>query len=289
MKTILVTVDSLRYDHYEYMEHTRSFLGDGHPGAYATATATLGTFPNVFTGTYTKSNEIDTSFVEEIDIPTVGITTNRLVSDRYGYDVGFDTFTAPSVSTEAGIKERVAGRLPEGPIYDAVARLYSLYQRVAPTTVGRSFRPAADVIDEFRSAVDPDGEWFGWLHLMDPHHPYDPEEGPLDRGAAQAVSRRAIASGVSGDDADTVRDLYRREVVELDEQLARLWSWLPDDAEVIFPADHGELLGEDGHWGHPGLLREELLHVPFATTLDGVTGPLVSSIDVPTLVLGREY
>lgn len=287
MRTLLVTIDSLRYDHYQYMEHTKEFLGESHAQSYATATATLGTFPNIFTGTYTKSNEIEESFVEELDVPTIGITTNRLVSERYGYDVGFDSFSSPTASTEGGIKQRIAEALPEGPLYEIVARLYSFYQRLRPRETAKSFRRADNVISEFKESAGE--EWFAWLHLMDPHHPYDPEGTDLSRDEAQAISRRAIANGVSGDDADTVRDLYKQEIIEMDQQLRALWEWVPDDTRIIVTGDHGEMLGEDGLWGHPGVLREETLHVPFATNIDFPRGPVVSSIDIPSIIMGEEY
>lgn len=287
MRTLLVTIDSLRYDHYQYMEHTRAFLGDSHPQTYATATATLGTFPNVFTGTYTKSNEIEESFVEDLDVPTIGITTNRLVSERYGYDVGFDSFSSPSTSTESGLKQRVAEALPEGTIYEIVARMYSFYQRLQPSETSKSFRTAESVISEFKESAD--DEWFGWLHLMDPHHPYDPNGTDLSRDESQAISRKAIANGVSGNNADVVQELYKQEIIEMDKQLQELWEWVPDDTRVIVTGDHGEMLGEDGKWGHPGVLREETLHVPFATNIDFPEGSVVSSIDLPSIILGKEY
>lgn len=286
MNTLLVTVDSLRYDHYQYMTHTRNFLGESHEHAYATATATLGTFPNVFTGTYTKSNEISTSFVEEIGDPTVGITTNRLASERYGYDIGFDSFTSPTSSREEGLKQRVASALPNGKLYALIASAYTWYQHLSHSDVQKSFRPAEGVISEFEQRTD--GWGFAWLHFMEPHHPYDPDGGPLSRLKAQRMSRLAIADGVTGETADTVRKLYKREVTELDRQLERLWESLPDDTKVIFTADHGEMLGEDGLWGHPGVLRDEILHVPFASSFD-VESETVSSIDIPSYVLEREY
>jgi hypothetical protein len=287
MRTLLLTIDSLRYDHYQYMKHTRTFLGESHPRAYATATATLGTFPNVFTGTYTKSNEIEESFVEELGVPTIGITTNRLVSERYGYDVGFDSFSSPSTSAEGDLKQRVAEALSEGPIYETVAQIYSLYQRLRPGETSKSFRSVASVISEFKDSVN--DEWFGWLHLMDPHHPYDPDGTGLSRDESQSISRQAIANGVSGDDADIVQDLYKQEIIEMDKQLKELWEWIPADTRVIVTGDHGEMLGEDGQWGHPGVLREETLHVPLATNIDFPVGSVVSSIDLASIILGEVY
>jgi hypothetical protein len=270
------------------MKYTREFLGESHPQAYATATATLGTFPNIFTGTYTKSNEIKESFVEELNIPTIGITTNRLVSERYGYDIGFDSFTSPTTSVESGIKQQVASALPDGPLYELIARLYSFYQRFRPGETSKSFRRAESVISELQAAVG-ESEWFGWIHFMEPHHPYDPDETDLSRDEAQAISRQAIANGVEGDDAEVVRNLYKQEVIKLDRQLRTLWEWVPDGTRIIVTGDHGEMLGEDGIWGHPGILREETLHVPFATNIDLPSGPVMSSIDIPSIVMGEEY
>ncbi|WP_232688586.1 hypothetical protein [Halobacterium zhouii] len=36
MRGLLITVDSLRYDHFEYMPSTRSFLSETHDRAFAT-------------------------------------------------------------------------------------------------------------------------------------------------------------------------------------------------------------------------------------------------------------
>jgi arylsulfatase A-like enzyme len=90
-------------------------------------------------------------------------------------------------------------------------------------------------------------------------------------------------------DAALVRELYRQEVAELDATLESLWATVPDDARVVFCGDHGELLGEDGLWGHPGEMRPELLNVPFGTRNAPDLGEVVSLIDVPTILTGVEH
>lgn len=80
-----------------------------------------------------------------------------------------------------------------------------------------------------------------------------------------------------------------RNVHELDESLEGLWETLPEDTWLVFCAYHGELLGEDGLWGHPGEMRPELLHVLFGTRNAPELGEVVSLIDVPTVLRGEDH
>lgn len=43
----------------------------------------------------------------------------------------------------------------------------------------------------------------------------------------------------------------------------RFWDMLPKDTWVIVTADHGELFGEDGYFGHGPILHDKVLEVPF--------------------------
>jgi len=96
-RTLLVTVDSLRYDHLQYMSATRSFLDDFHDRAFAACTATLGSFPSIIGGEYAAGGSLTTgtSVANKYSCPTIGITTNHLLSPRYGYDEGFEVFISP--------------------------------------------------------------------------------------------------------------------------------------------------------------------------------------------------
>lgn len=293
-QTLLVTVDSLRQDHYEYMESTRAFLGYNHPNAYATFPSTLGSFPAIIGGEYAVTSGLPqgSSVVPHLDRYSVGITTNHLLSPGYGYADGFDVFESPRAGGES-LREKVASRFEPGTRpYKIAAAGWNALQRLRSTAgdPGRTFRPADDVIDTFFEHIDGHDEWFGWLHFMEPHHPYEPDGGSLSRVEAQNLTRRALSGRITDSEAETVRELYRREVTELDESLAALWDGLPDGAEVVLLADHGELLGEDGLWGHPGRLRRELLHVPLATRNVGVDfGAVASLIDVPTVLRGEPH
>ncbi|WP_254769078.1 sulfatase-like hydrolase/transferase [Salinilacihabitans rarus] len=290
---LLVTVDSLRADRFEEMERTRAYLDRTHPRAFATSTATLGSFPAIIGGRYATGGGLEpgTSVASAFDCHSVGVTTNHLLSAAYGYDEGFDSFASPK-GGGGSLKEKGAVLLDRGTLaYDIASWGWSRYQALRSRFGGieKSFRPADDVIEAFLDEVEGRERWFGWLHLMEPHHPYDPDGADVSRATAQRVSRRVLAGRGSADDEALVRDLYRREVVDLDRKLARLWAAVPDDARVVFCADHGELLGEDGLWGHPGEMRPELLGVPFGTRNAPDVGEVVSLVDVPTILTGREH
>lgn len=294
-RTLLVTVDSLRYDHIQHMPATRSFFNEFHDRAFAACTATLGSFPSIIGGEYAAGGSLtaDTSVANEFDCHTVGITTNHLLSPRYGYDDGFDLFTSPhNDETTNTLKETLAKRLTIGSRpYRFASWLWGEIQNVRGSLTGveKSFRTADDVVTEFVNAVDFEDKWFGWLHLMEPHYPYDPARTSLSRAKAQQLTRKVISGGGSDEEAERVRDLYRQEVVELDERLATLWEAVPDDTRVVFCADHGEMLGEEGLWGHPGEPRPELLHIPFGTRNAPAVGDVVSHIDIPTVLTGHEH
>lgn len=290
---LLITVDSLRFDHYQYMSATQDFLGDSHTAAFATNTATPSCFQSIIGGIYPGEAGVDqqTSFVP--DLPhskRIGISTNRFLTARYGYDSGFDVFSEPSRAGES-LKDRVAASMtPKSRLYGVASRLYNFYQGLQGQirTAEREYRSASGVIDEFLTNFN-DTDWFGWLHFMEPHHPYNPSNAPVSRTEAQQITRRLLNGRGSGDDAELGRELYRGEVIELDESLARLWNSVPEETQVLFCADHGELLGEHGEWGHHARMCPELLRVPFATRNIDIPSEVVSIVDIPGHLLGREY
>lgn len=290
--TLLVTVDSLRYDHISEMPKTRARLDEWHENAYATCTATLGSFPGIIAGKHADSLGLEPgeSVANAFDDATVGITTNHLLSDRYGYQDGFDVFESPD--SDGSVKDQAGERLTIGsPSYKIASTVWGAFQHVKQRLVGvsKSFQPSESVVDSFLTQVDDETNWFGWLHFMEPHYPYDPDGGEMSRSREQIISRTVISGEGTPEQEELVRELYRREIQELDGKLARLWEAIPSETRIVFCADHGELLGEDGLWGHPGEVRPELLHVPFGTANVPSVGDLVSLIDVPTLLAEKQW
>jgi arylsulfatase A-like enzyme/Flp pilus assembly protein TadD len=115
---------------------------------------------------------------------------------------------------------------------------------------------------------------FAWVHLYDPHDPYEPPEPYATRYADR---------------------LYDGEVAWSDDLVGRLDAVLAetgrrDDTLVVVTADHGEGLDEHGEAVHGFFVYETTLHVPLivrgprvtaGTRIEGVT----RSIDVMPTVL----
>lgn len=288
MKKLLVTVDSLRYDCFDLMENTIDFLDFTHNKTFSVSTATMGSFPATITGHYPHQGSLTGSpFASYLDVNCIAITSNHLLSGRYGYDDGFDVFEAPG-SDNSTVKDTIGRQLTPGSTpYRIASTGWNIYQTLKGkfTPTSRSFRPASDIISAFQGHVEGRDEWAGWLHFMEPHHPYEPNHlKGHSRVECQNATRRVLSGTGTEDDKELVWIAYKQEVIELDRELQKLWEWVDEDVEIIFCSDHGELFGEDGRWGHPGEMRSELLHVPFASkNIDDGNG-IRSLVDVPTLL-----
>jgi len=292
MQVILVTVDSLRYDAFqENMPLTRDTLEWNHDLAFSTGPNTGEAFPAILGGVYPRQIGLPTgtSLALQMGGYTAGVSTNHLLATKYGYNEGFDTFSSPADEGDS-LKDWATTHLSQGTfLYKIGAKAWSLFERVSPHGYTPSFRPAADVIADFETIRAEQDDWFIWLHFMEPHHPYEPPTAE-DRLYARQLSRSVIAGSSSDPNVyRQVRSYYRQEVEALDRALESLWEQVSDDTRVLFCADHGELLGEDGKWGHPGCFKPELLHVPLGGINIQEPGNLVSLVDVPSLLLGSEH
>jgi arylsulfatase A-like enzyme/Flp pilus assembly protein TadD len=92
----------------------------------------------------------------------------------------------------------------------------------------------------------PKRPFFLWLHLYDPHSPYDPPE--------------PFRSEYSG-------HLYDGEIAYADHELGRLIAWLKlnrlyDSSLIVMLSDHGESLGEHGEDEHGFFVYNSTVHVP---------------------------
>src|SRR2546427_3150515 len=137
-------------------------------------------------------------------------------------------------------------------------------------------RRANEVVDDALGWLTKpgDGPFFVWMHLYDPHAPYDPPEPYRTEFAGR---------------------LYDGEIAFADAQLGRLFEWLrysgrESDTVVAVLSDHGESLGEDGELTHAVLIYGATLHVPFLLAGPGRPGcatvpARVTTVDVaPTLL-----
>ncbi len=118
--------------------------------------------------------------------------------------------------------------------------------------------------------------FFLWLHLFDPHSPYDPPE-PFQTRYRQRP--------------------YDGEVAYVDSQLGRLFAWLKksglyDGALIVFLSDHGEALGEHGESEHGFFVYDSTVRVPLIikppsevrTAQRRIPGPVEAISVAPTVL-----
>ncbi len=247
---VLITIDTLRADalgflgNEEVQTPTLDRLAAGgvvFTNAHAHNVVTLPSHANLLTGLYPYQHGVrdNTGFRLPPDVPTLasslkdaGYTTAACVAaypldSRFGLDRGFDLY------------DDRTGR-------DTNPGDFHLAERSGDEVVacGKAWWDA-----------NADRQRFLWLHLFEPHAPYQPPP-PFDRQFADAP--------------------YLGEVAAVDAYLAPLLEpWL--DAEqaaplVVLTSDHGEALGEHGEATHGLFAYEATLRVPLVLWAAGAPG-----------------
>lgn len=148
--------------------------------------------------------------------------------------------------------------------------------------LGSVQRPANEVVDSALAWLEDRKRepFFAWVHLYDPHTPYEPPEPFLSEFGA---------GGPAG--------LYDGEIAFMDQQVGRLVSWLQANAldektVLVIMGDHGEGLGRHGEGTHGYFVYDDTVHVPLLmaapfTELRGRrVDTQVSAVDVYPTLLG---
>ncbi len=177
---------------------------------------------------------------------------------RFGLAQGFD-FYEDQIRRDPRATERLEAERPASVVVDRAL----------------SWLNAASVRRE-SSARTP---FFAWIHLYDPHAPYNPP-------------REFVRA--NGHEPPAASDLYDGEVAYADSQIARVIQWLADthlegETMVIVAGDHGEGLGDHGEATHGMLLYDSTLRVPLIVSAPGqragVADEPVSLIDIAPTIL----
>lgn len=133
----------------------------------------------------------------------------------------------------------------------------------------KSHNDFAGMIDEMEF---PDEPHYYFLNLGETHYPYMLDGSKLPRisgvhGALKAMDDAEVATSASqGFDAEQMAMLRQQQIrcVEyVDGQIGRLMEMTPPNTHFIVTADHGELFGEEGYFGHGPIMHEKCFEVPF--------------------------
>ncbi len=300
-RVVLVTIDTLRADHVGFQGYPlpiTPFLdslaeqGVVFRQALAQAPTTGPSHASIFTGLYPIQHRVQANG-QKLD--PVFLTLAEALSAG-----GFET--AAFVSTNAHFKW---GDLSQGfQVYDELP----LYGDDGGKTRRNEYRPAAETIDaaiDWLAEQDPDEKLFLWIHVYDPHMPYQPPAEYLEKVRRMAEElgeenhRDYLRAAHGNPDLDR---LYRKiqrydaEILYVDHQLERLYGALaaPGSKDLwIVTSDHGQGLdSHDGWMGHARQIYEVQMRVPllFHFTANGpapavIDDSLVEHVDLlPTVV-----
>ena len=150
---------------------------------------------------------------------------------RFGLAQGFDTYD-DQIPRDPNATERLEAERPASAVVDRALAWLDAYRQ---------------------SAIrNPQSAFFLWIHLYDPHAPYNP---PSEFRAR-------------------TRTPYDGEIAFADAQIARVFEWLRahgqiDRTLIVVAGDHGEGLGDHGERTHGMLLYDSTLRVPLIIAAPG--------------------
>lgn len=269
LNLVVVTIDTLRADHlhcYGYPSVETPVLdrlareGTRFETAVAQAPLTPPSHASIFTGTYPtvhkvrntggfvlqSSSKTLASILREQGWDTAAFVGAAVLKKAFGFNQGFAVYDDQMPKSR---KKDEAGEYPE--------------------------RRAGEVVDRALAwlAAQSGKPFLMWLHLYDPHMPYDPPE-PFRKKYR--------------------RNPYDGEIAYADRELGRFLDAVekrsPENTLFVVLADHGESLGERGEYTHGVFLYDTTLHIPLIMKGPGVPAGAsvkqqVRTIDVlPTIL-----
>jgi choline-sulfatase len=269
LNLVVITLDTTRADRlgcygFRGVEtpNIDALARDGIVFDYATATVPL-TFPShssIFTGLVPPHHGVRDNGGFFLDDARVTLA-ERL------RDKGFAT----GAFVGAWVLERKWG-LAQG--FDEYSDRFDL-SKYKVISLGTVQKPGDEVMDGALAWLESvkQRRFFAWVHLYDPHTPYDPPEPFAARYPSQP---------------------YLGEIAYTDQVVGRLLSWLKqtglyERTLVVLTADHGESLGDHGESTHAYFVYDATTHVPLVVRtpwgIRGRRGVQVSGVDVMPTVL----
>ena len=230
LSVVLIVVDTMRGDKYEYTPRLNEFGRSAtvFAQAYATAPWTHPSTSSILSGMLPISDRvINARWQIQNNLPgysSAAVSANPIVTPKDGF-LGFGTFDevphAPAeVVTRAGI-----GHL----------------QTLPPP-------------------------FFLYLHYFDPHDPYGDSTTDVNMVRDILAAGLPIDRGVVWD----LERNYNKEISHVDTWVGVLLDNIPEDVLIIFTSDHGEEFLDHGGLKHAHSLYNELVLVPLIVRVPGV-------------------
>ncbi len=254
---LLITLDTTRADRMGFLGSTRGLTpaldalaksAIVFERAYAQAPITTVSHATILSGTYPPFHHVD-DFGAPLPAPvpylpdllkssgyqTAAFVGSLILDPRNGtapgFDRGFDVY-------DAGFRLRRPGE-----------DRYTTIERRGDEVVRRALAWVTTTNTKDTKAAR--APFFLWVHLFDPHDPYEP---PADLRARFAT------------------EPYDGEVAFMDQQIGRLVAAFGGDTAVVVASDHGESLGDHGETTHGVFLYDATQRVPLIVRLPGGRG-----------------
>ncbi len=295
VSVVLVSPDSLRADRLRPWNDSApvpvpnlerlAARGSVYLNAWSTSPWTAPSMVSIMTGLYPPSHGVA---YRDDTTPTSLPTLPRLLAAR-GYEIGnFSFFSQISYFRNLGLGEAERG--------------------LSHARVAESF-------GRWLGRLEADQQFFAWVHLLETHLPYGAsgyraKEASIDgsTGLVESQVNAVVPIGTvefAPGDRELLIELYDRDVAKMDEALGKVIAALEehgrlDNTVVIYVADHGEELLDDGWVGHASTAIEaklipEIMRVPLILAGPGIAAEthheIVQQTDIlPTIIqlLGLE-
>jgi arylsulfatase A-like enzyme/tetratricopeptide (TPR) repeat protein len=249
---ILITIDTLRADRLGCYGYTQaqtpiidSWAQKGALFQHATATTplTLPSHSSIMTGMYPVSH---------------GVRDNAGFYLEDNWDTLAETLKGSGFATGGFVSAFVLDRkwgIAQG--FDEYFDHFELskYKTVSLDAVQRRGDETMDAALKWMNNVK-DRPFFSWIHLYDPHTPYDPPDPFREPWAKQPFG------------------MYDGEIAYTDFLMGKLHAFLEQNdlystTTVVLTADHGESLGEHNESGHGFFIYDATTHVPLIILTPG--------------------
>jgi arylsulfatase A-like enzyme len=251
--------------------------------AYTPAVYTLGAMSSLWTSQYPDRHHAEVSYADRLPadrltlaealaaggVHTAGFVANPMAGVLFGFERGFAEF------------EEVHRRFPD------LGSRAEAFRRVLPDWLRRNASR----------------RFFAYVHLREPHFPYDPgppfdtrfgPDAPLTREQRRDKTWYTdVNQGRVKPSADEISHLVRlydgnlayadREVGALRHALEQAGLW--DKTVLVITADHGEQLFEHGYVSHSAQVYEESTHVPLIVRFPGPDAPRGVRVAAPVDLL----
>jgi len=260
---VLFILDSCRYDSVD--EKALSWLGDMSK-RWSWSGWTLPSHMCMLSGLMPHTNE-------PISAARAYWYQFREWSDRTGIELEASSFTPsywlPALLSESGYKTYVLSTVPCFNSHTALNRVWHFEDLFLKTHVG--LRTVA-LMDGIRLILSESSEpVFIVATSFDTHYPYLLDNLPRVSGIRGGVTGDWSETGFFSCDLDRMKraqaDAASRSLIAMQSKMQETCAGSELPTHWIVTADHGELFGEEGYFGHGPFVHDKLFEVPFAEGL----------------------